>query len=72
MPAHLRLLLLIGGLVTLAVPDTADAGRRRAIFPPHEALGHQLFASPQVNPIVLSNDGSLLYVAATTTHPLPR
>jgi YVTN family beta-propeller protein len=34
----------------------------------HEAVGHELFTSPQVNPIVLSADGSRLYVANTTSN----
>jgi YVTN family beta-propeller protein len=35
---------------------------------PHEAAGFQTFTSPQSNPIVLSPDGSLLYVANTTSN----
>jgi YVTN family beta-propeller protein len=34
---------------------------------PHEPVGRQLYASPQVNPIALSPDGSRLYVANTTS-----
>ncbi|MEN8160496.1 MAG: hypothetical protein ABFS41_10535, partial [Myxococcota bacterium] len=35
-------------------------------FPPHEAVGTQLFESPQADAIVLSPDGSRLYMALTT------
>ncbi len=35
---------------------------------PHEPVGHDLFASPQANPIALSPDGTRLYVANTTSH----
>jgi len=34
----------------------------------HEPVGRQTFASPQVNPIVLSADGSMLFVANTTSN----
>jgi YVTN family beta-propeller protein len=35
---------------------------------PHEAVGFQTFTSPQSNPIVLSPDGSVVYVANTTSN----
>ncbi|HSJ96837.1 MAG TPA: beta-propeller fold lactonase family protein, partial [Myxococcota bacterium] len=34
----------------------------------HEPVGHQDFTSPQANPIVLSPDGSTLFVANTTSN----
>jgi YVTN family beta-propeller protein len=34
----------------------------------HEPVGFQLFASPQANPVALSPDGSMLFVAATTSN----
>lgn len=47
---------------TVGVPYGAEAMRART----HEAIGFQLFESPQVNPLALSADGSELYVAHTT------
>jgi YVTN family beta-propeller protein len=44
---------------------TADAGRRRP--PEPDPKGFALFASPQADPIALSNDGSRVYVANTTS-----
>jgi YVTN family beta-propeller protein len=41
----------------------AQAGMRR-----HEAIGVALFESPQVDPIALSFDGTLVYVAETTAN----
>jgi len=67
MGRNFQLTWVVGILGSLLLSNPAEAGRRRAA-PPHEAIGHQLFASPQVNPIVLSNDGSRLYVAATTSN----
>ena len=58
-PACLTLGLVL--IVGLAV-DPAGAARRR-----HEAVGFQLFTSPQANPIALSPNGSRLYVANTTS-----
>ncbi len=56
-------------LLALAVPEAADAARRR---PPNlrPAVGSQLFTSPQTNPVALSCDGSLVYVANTTSGTL--
>ena len=34
----------------------------------HEPVGHQTFSSPQAQPIVLSSDGALLFVAHTTSN----
>ncbi len=67
MPARsqLRLALASGlafGLISVAEP--AHAGRPRT----HEAVGFQLFESPQVNPIVLNETGTRLYVANTTSN----
>jgi len=45
-----------------AVADDAWAGRQRT----HEAVGFQLFESPQVDPIVLNAAATRLYVANTT------
>ena len=53
-------------LAALAAPQAADAGRRRAVT--HEAPGRLTFASPQVSPIALSPDGSLVLVASTTSN----
>lgn len=60
LPRLLSLLLLAG----LALPGTAQAARPRI----HEAVGFQLFESPQVNPIVLNAAGTRLYVANTTNN----
>ncbi|MCX5739695.1 MAG: hypothetical protein NTZ61_14610 [Proteobacteria bacterium] len=67
MPARsqLRLALASGlafGLISVAEP--AHAGRPRT----NEAVGFQLFESPQVNPIVLNETGTRLYVANTTSN----
>ena len=45
-------------------PGTADAARQRS----HEAVGFQLFESPQVDPIVLNQAGTRLYVANTAAN----
>ncbi len=60
----LRLGLLAAVAASFALPEPSDAARRRF---EHEAAGHQTFASPQVNPLALSPDGSRLYVANTTS-----
>jgi len=48
-------------VATLASAGSALAARQRT----HEAVGFQLFESPQVNPIVLDPAGDRLYVANT-------
>ncbi len=53
-------------LASLLTAPSADAGAPRP--PTHEAVGFQLFESPQVDPIVLSDDGETLYVAHTTAN----
>lgn len=60
-PALTAVLLLVG----LTMAGTGEAARAR---PPHEAVGFQLFESPQVNPIVLDAAGARLYVANTTAN----
>jgi YVTN family beta-propeller protein len=49
-------------LAILLVADPAHAMRQRT----HEAVGRELYESPQVNPIVLNEAGTRLYVANTT------
>ncbi|RIL06420.1 MAG: hypothetical protein DCC71_06835 [Proteobacteria bacterium] len=44
--------------------DVASAARARS----HEAVGFQLFESPQVDPIALNEAGTRLYVANTTSN----
>jgi YVTN family beta-propeller protein len=62
------LLLTLAALV-LTLPGTSEAGRRRGgSGAPLEATGFQLFTSPQSNPIALSEDGTELYVANTTSN----
>jgi YVTN family beta-propeller protein len=46
----------------------AGAGRPRPPGETLEAVGQQLFASPQANPIALAPDGVLLFVANTTSN----
>ena len=58
----LRALVLLT-LVTALAAAPSWAARRR-----HEDTGFQLFTSPQSKPIVLSADGSRLYVANTTSN----
>ncbi len=68
MPAWVqpRLALASGlALALLALAGPADAGRPRST---NEAVGFQLFESPQVNPIVLNATGTRLYVANTTSN----
>jgi YVTN family beta-propeller protein len=48
----------------IALAGTADAARQRT----HEAVGFQLFESPQVDPIVLNAAGTRLYVAKTLSN----
>jgi DNA-binding beta-propeller fold protein YncE len=59
--------LALGLALALAIPEAAEAGRRRGGVT-HEPIGRHTFASPQSNPIALSPDGSLLAVAATTSN----
>ncbi|RIL06421.1 MAG: hypothetical protein DCC71_06840 [Proteobacteria bacterium] len=49
-------------IAVLASPS--EAARQRT----HEPVGFQLFESPQVNPIVLNDAGTRLYVANTTSN----
>ncbi len=56
--------LLAGSLLLLA---TAAFGGGAPI---HEAIGFQTFASPQVNPVAVSPNGSEVYVANTTSNTL--
>lgn len=65
--AGLRPVLFCGAAAALAgllSTPVALAGSPRI----HEAIGFQLFESPQVAPIALSPDGSELYVAHTTAN----
>jgi len=55
---------LAASLLTFAA-DPASAARARTT---HEAVGFQLFESPQVNPLVLNEAGTRLYVANTTSN----
>ncbi|MCI0635310.1 MAG: hypothetical protein L0206_15565, partial [Actinobacteria bacterium] len=52
-------------IAVLALPGTADAGRRRNT---HESAGHLQFTSPQANPLALAPGGGLLLVANTTSN----
>ena len=54
---------LAASLLTFAA-DPAFAARART----HEPVGRQLFESPQVNPLVLNEAGTVLYVANTTSN----
>ena len=65
-PARLHPVLLSAfvAVIGLALAGTSDAARQRT----HEAVGFQLFESPQVNPIVLNGTGTRLYVANTTSN----
>ncbi len=58
--------LLTAALLTAIVSERSDAARRRVDN--HEAVGFQLFASPQADPIALSPNGTHLYVANTTSN----
>ena len=61
--------LLAAGLGTayvLAFLTGIGCGGGTGGFPAHEAVGTQLFESPQSDAIVLSPDGSRLYMALTT------
>src|SRR4029453_5383989 len=57
-------LFFAGSLLGAGFADTAWAARQRV----HEPTGFQLFESPQVNPIVLNESGTRLYVANTTSN----
>jgi YVTN family beta-propeller protein len=59
-----RRLGALAGACFFAAASMAQAGSPRR----HEAVGFQLFESPQVQPIVLSPDGAELYVAHTTAN----
>ncbi|MEN8184759.1 MAG: beta-propeller fold lactonase family protein, partial [Myxococcota bacterium] len=67
MRVSIRLLIVAACGLALGLPDPGEAGRRRRP-PSHEAAGRLTFASPQVNPIALSPDESLLLVASTTSN----
>ena len=56
--------VLAASLLAFAA-DPAFAARARGS---HEAVGFQLFESPQVNPLVLNEAGTRLYVANTTSN----
>lgn len=65
MPNLVRIpLSSVVALLGLALAGTADAARQRT----HEDVGFQLFESPQVNPIVLNDAGTRLYVANTASN----
>ncbi len=67
MPARSHLRLAVSSALALGLLGSADpavAGRPRS----HEAVGSQVFDSPQVNPIVLNAAGTRLYVANTTSN----
>jgi len=70
MTPQTRLVALPLALAALALllPAPAEAGRRRKNTVNHEQAGSQLYASPQSNPIVASPDGSLVFVASTTSN----
>ncbi len=62
-------LLKVAFVSTLALVGLVSAGPASAARPrSHEAVGFQLFESPQVNPIVLNEAGTRLYVANTTSN----
>jgi YVTN family beta-propeller protein len=62
--APLLLTLTLG----LLLPQASSAGRTRGgVINNHERVGFETFASPQSNPLALSPDGALLYVANTTS-----
>jgi YVTN family beta-propeller protein len=50
--------------LALLLPSSAQAGGVSV----HEAVGSQTYASPQVNPIAVSPNGSEIYVANTTSN----
>lgn len=56
-------LLVAAGVAALQLGTTCNQN-------PRPAPGAQLFTSPQANPIALSNDGQVLYVANTTAGTL--
>jgi YVTN family beta-propeller protein len=55
---------LVTSFVVAGIAGSADAARQRT----HEAVGFQLFESPQVDPIVLNEAGTRLYIANTTSN----
>ncbi|HSJ98542.1 MAG TPA: cytochrome c peroxidase [Myxococcota bacterium] len=57
-------LFVLAGLGAGLVAGPAGAGAPRV----HEDVGFELFESPQADPILLSADGSLLFVADTVAH----
>ncbi len=62
--ARLRIVLATTlAIAFVALAEPVDAARPRT----HEAVGFQLFESPEVNPIVLNAAGTRLYVANTTS-----
>jgi YVTN family beta-propeller protein len=64
MPNTGRLALGLALFIGVGLAGTADAARQRS----HETVGFQLFESPQVDPIVLNQAGTRLYVANTTSN----
>ncbi|MEN8181182.1 MAG: beta-propeller fold lactonase family protein [Myxococcota bacterium] len=62
-----RSALALLAVFSLVFVDPADAARRRRAVT-HEAAGRLTFASPQVDPIAVSPDGTLVLVASTTSN----
>jgi len=57
---------ILGGAYVLAFLTGIGCGGGGGGNPPHEAVGTQLFESPQADALVLSPDGTQLYMALTT------
>jgi YVTN family beta-propeller protein len=57
-------------LLALALALAAASPPARAGRPRHEDVGRQYFLSPQASPVALSPDGTLVFVAATTSNKL--
>jgi YVTN family beta-propeller protein len=68
MRAHqLTLALALACTALMALPDLAEAGRRRR-GGSHEPAGSQSYASPQSNPIVACANKGMVFVASTTSN----
>ena len=68
---QLRLKLRLMVALSLLLPVAGIAGSAQAARPrTHENVGFQLFESPQVNPIVLNETGTMLFVANTTSNSI--
>jgi len=63
----LRRLIAMGLGAAYVVAFLSGVGCSSPPPPEHEAVGVQLFESPQANPLLLSPDGTLLYSVLTTT-----